>query len=105
MYDRPMFKKIKQIFEERVASTTAEYHKLIASSDTCLDASKILGANFNLTIEATTGNITLGYSTSITSTQGYILTEGTSIDLKVPSAIYFCSASTTARFQAIAWDN
>lgn len=103
MYTRGMFREIKQIFEERVASTTAEAHKVIASSDVTMGSSSILGQKFDITIEATTGNITVGYSTSVTSTQGYILKEGSCIDLKVSAAIYVCSASTTARFQAIAW--
>jgi urease alpha subunit len=61
-----------------------------------------------LTIKATSGSVTVTFSTAVTSTAGYILTAGTvesSLHLKVPSAVYVCSNSTTAKFQAIAWDN
>jgi hypothetical protein len=104
MYSRTIFKKVKQLFNDRSASTTAEVHSLIASTDTGLDGNPI-GNNFSVTIQCTTGTMAFCFSTAITSTQGFHLFEHGTIDLKVKEKIYFCASSTTPRYQAIVWEN
>lgn len=104
MYTRNVFRKVRGIFAERLASTTANSISSISSSDTTLDSS-ILGNKFDLTVEATTGSVVIGFTTNVASTNnnGILLTEGSLIDLKVDSALYISSPSTTAKFQAICW--
>jgi hypothetical protein len=104
MYIRPMFRKQKGFIPSKVASTTAEYHSKIASSDLSFDGNAF-GANFDCTIEAISGSVTMTYSTAVTSTEGFALSEGTICDVKVENEIYLCSNSTAARYQAIIWES
>jgi hypothetical protein len=105
MYSRQMFREVRAIFSEKVASTTADSLSSIQSSDLTINSSSILGRKFDLTVEATTGNVMLGFTTDLASTNnnGILLTEGSIIDLKVDMVLYINSPSTTAQFQAICW--
>lgn len=104
MYNRNMFREVRGIVAERLASASANSISSIQSSDLTLNNS-VFGQKFDLTVEATTGSVVLGFTTNVASTNnnGIVLTEGSIIDLKVDSALYISSPSTAAKFQAICW--
>lgn len=105
MYNRNMFREVRGIIAEKLASTTANSITSIQSSDLTLNSSSIFGHKFDLTVEATTGSVVIGFTTNVASTNnnGILLTEGSIIDLKVDTALYISSPSTAAKYQAICW--
>lgn len=105
MYTRPMFKQIIGGIAEAVASTTASYiNKLPINSTTLSYKGLAVGNNFNVTIQATSGTITLyPDSTTLGATSVYKLHEKESIDLRARDFVGLMGGSTTAKFQAIFW--
>lgn len=112
MYTRDIFKRIIAIVPETVASTaTSTDYKIGLISSTCLmtiagTTTRYWGANFSVTIEATTGNIYIlpGEDIEPTSSNAYKLHEGNTIDLKVENFLSIKGDSTTAQLQAIVWE-
>lgn len=96
---------MKYIQEEKVSSTTAGSQSAVYSTYLNMVSTNLfIGNNFDITIMATTGNTAIGLSTLLTATNGFLLTEGTIIDLQVKDALYLVGDSTTAKFQAIVWE-
>jgi hypothetical protein len=63
------------------------------------------GQNWDLSIEAITGNMYIStLTTAPTSTNTFKLMEGDCLDLKVEEYISMLGDSTTAAVQAIIWD-
>jgi hypothetical protein len=105
MYNRQMFREVRAMFSDRSASTSANVPSFIKSSDLTLGSSSILGQKFDLTVEATTGTVYIGFTSNALSTNNnaIMLTEGSIIDLKVDSALYVSAPTTVPRYQAICW--
>ena len=95
-YVRPIYRRIKAIVFENVASTAA------GSVDTL--GSSVYGANFDITVHCSTGVIYVNPLTAATTTNSFKLKEDQSIDLKVASALSIIGDSTTAAYQAIVWE-
>jgi hypothetical protein len=93
---RPMFKTVKAIIFENVASTSAGAVDTIGSS--------VYGENFSITINCSTGSIFINPLTAATTTNGYKLKENQSMDLKVESQLSIIGDSTTAAYQATIWE-
>lgn len=94
-YTRPMF-KIASALASTVGSTTASVANTTLSSTT-------YGANFSVTIQATTGDIWVNPTTTAT-TNSFKLCEGDAIDLKVVDTLGTIADTTTAKWQAIIWE-
>jgi len=111
MYTRKVFKKMISIVPETIASTaTSTDYKIGTISSTRLRTlsgatTRYWGANFEVTIEATTGSIYFLPDEDIepTSSNAFKLSEGKSIDLKIENFLAIKGDSTTAKFQAIVW--
>ncbi len=111
MYTRPMFKRIIAIVPETLGSTAASTdYKIGLISSTCLQtipgsSLRAWGENFEVTVEATSGNIYIRPDDAVepTSLNAYKLHEGNSIDIKVKSFLSIKGDSTTAKLQAIVW--
>ena len=95
-YVRPIYRRIKAIVFENVASTAA------GSVDTL--GSSVYGANFDITVHCSTGVIYVNPLVTATTANGFKLKEDQSIDLKVASALSIIGDSTTAAYQAIVWE-
>jgi len=95
-YVRPIYRRMKAIVFENVASTAA------GSVDTL--GSSVYGANFDITVHASTGTIFVNPLAAATTTNGFKLIEGQSLDLKVLSALSIIGDSTTAAYQAVVWE-
>jgi hypothetical protein len=112
MYSRDVFKKIIAIVPETIASTatSTDYRAGLISSTRLRtlngSSSRYWGANFSVTIEATTGAIYILPSEDAepTSTNAFKLHEGNSIDLRVTDFLSIKGDSTTAQLQAIVWE-
>jgi hypothetical protein len=105
MYTRPIFKKIIGGVAEVVASTTATLiNKTFINSTTLSHAGSAIGNNFNATIQATSGSITL-YPDSTTVTSVYKLHEKETIELRAVNFVGVQGDSTTAKVQAIFWED
>jgi hypothetical protein len=105
MYTRPMFKKIIGAVTEAVASTTAGViNTILVNSTTLSYSARAIGNNFNVTIQATSGTISL-YPDSTTVTQVYKLHEKESIDLRAVNFVGLLGGSTTAKAQAVFWED
>jgi len=112
MYTRDIFKRIIAIVPETVASTAAstDYKPGLISSTKLRtvtgSTTRCWGANFSVTIEATTGNIYLlpEEDAEPTSTNAYKLHEGNAIDLKIENFVSVKGESTLAQLQAIVWE-
>lgn len=112
MYTKRRFKKIRAIIPETVAcvgtsanfDTTSIHRNAIA---TPLSTVLTFGANFSVTIEATTGNIYI-YPESTAAEPGasnsFTLLEGNNIDINVENFLSLKGDSTTAAFQGIVWE-
>ena len=98
-YVRPIFRRIKHIIFENVASTAANSVDTISST-----LSTAIGANFDITVHCSTGVIYLNSLAAATTTNGFKLKEDQSVDLKVASALSIIGDSTTAAYQAIVWE-
>lgn len=113
MYIRSMFKKIRAIVPETLASTAAstDYKPgLISSTKLCTlpgTTTRAWGENFSITIQATTGAIYFLPDVAVepTSVNAFKLPEGYSIDLKIRSFLSVKGDSTTAQLQAIVWED
>lgn len=92
---RPLFKYVNTI-ASTVGSTTGSVANSTLNSTT-------YGANFSVTIQATTGDIWINPTTTAT-TNHFKLSEGDSLDLKVVDILYTIADTTTAKWQAIIWD-
>lgn len=104
MYTKTMFRKIRYNYGDRAASSESTGCKFkIASTDSGY-AGTIFGQNFDITIMATTGNVSIGYESTLSTANGILLTEGTIIDLTVEKQIYLMAGSTAPQFQAIIWE-
>lgn len=99
IHNRPMFRRVKAIIFESVASTAAGSVDTISST-----LSTAIGANFDITIHATTGVIYINPLAAATTTNGFRVDEDQSLDLKVASALSIIGDSTTAAYQAIIWE-
>lgn len=95
-YVRPIYRRIKAIVFENVASTAA------GSVDTL--GSSVYGANFDITVHCSTGAVYINPLVAATTANGFKLIEGQSLDLKVLSALSIIGDSTTAKYQAIVWE-
>jgi len=105
MYTRPMFKRIIGAVAEAAPSTTANViNKALVNSTTLSYAARAIGNNFNVTIQATTGSIFL-YPDSTLLTQVYKLHEKESIDLRAVNFVGLLGGSTTAKAQAVFWED
>lgn len=93
---RPMFKTVKAIIFENVASTSAGAVDTIGSS--------VYGENFSVTVQCSTGVVYVNPLVAATTTNGFKLTAGAALDLKVESALSIIGDSTTAAYQAIVWE-
>ena len=96
MYSRINFRRVKAIVFENVASTSA------GAVDTL--SSTAYGENFDITVNCSTGTIFLNPLAAATTTNGYKLTEGKDISLKVKSSLSIIGDSTTAAYQGIVWE-
>jgi hypothetical protein len=96
MYTRTLFRKIKAIVFENVASTSAGAVDTISST--------AYGENFDITVNCSTGTIFLNPLTAATTTNGFKLAEGQALDLKVASSLSIIGDSTTAAYQGIVWE-
>jgi hypothetical protein len=64
-----------------------------------------LGANFEATIWASSAAIFLGFTSGVTTTSGFELGTGQSINIMIKEAIYGrITNSATGKFKAIVWD-
>lgn len=97
MYIKTQFKEIRTIIGNTIPSTTAGVIDFLQSTD--------YGGNFLCTIYCTTGQIAVSTLTTAPSTTiGYLLTEGKSLELIVPNYLGILGNSTTAAYQAIIWN-
>lgn len=96
VYVRNMFKKVKSIIPEALASTTANTASSLSSTT--------YGGNFDLLIQCTTGSLYINPSTVATSANGWLMSEGDELELKVPTTLSLVSATTTAKYQGIVWE-
>lgn len=113
MYIRDMFKGVKHIVPETVASTgaTTNYKSNLLNSTTICGitgfTTQILGRNFMATIEATSGKIYVlpETDTEPTSSNSYTIHEGDRLNLKIKDLASVKGDSTTAKFQALIWSD
>ena len=108
MYTKSTFKRIRHMLCETLASTdsTTVNRASLNSTTLCgLSTTTILGCNFDVTIKATTGAIYIipDSLTVPTSSNSWKVSEGNTIDIRVPTYIGIRGDSTTAKFQAIVW--
>jgi hypothetical protein len=97
MYVKTQFKPIRAIVGPTIPSTDAGVIDFITST--------AYGTNFQCTIMCTTGQLAIStVSTAPTTSIGYLLGEGKSLDLLVPSYLSILGNSTTAAYQCIIWD-
>lgn len=96
IFTRPMFKKVKTIIFENVASTSAGAVDTISSTD--------YGENFSVTVQCSTGTIYINPLAAATTTNGFALQENESLELKVENQLSIIGDSTTAAYQAIVWE-
>jgi hypothetical protein len=102
MYTRNIWKKIRKIIPDTLASTDATANTIISS--THLDAyNKAIGENFSITIAPTTGDVYIDVFSTVATSSGYLLQEGDILDLRVESQINVLGNSTTAKFKALVW--
>jgi hypothetical protein len=99
IHNRPMFRRVKAIIFESVASTAAGSVDTISST-----LSTAIGANFDITVHCSTGSIFINPLAAATTTNGFKMIEGQSLDLKVFSALSIIGDSTTAKYQAVVWE-
>jgi hypothetical protein len=95
MHVRDMYKPVKSIITERVASTTIGTPSIVSSTD--------YGANFSLTVHCSTGVIWVNPLASATTTNSFKMQEDQSLELKVEDKLYVLGDSTTAAYQGIVW--
>jgi len=91
-----MFRRIKAIIPHVIPSTTAGVVHTLGSS--------IYGANFDITIQCTTGVVYINPLVAATTANGIRMEEGDELDLKVASALSVIGDSTTAAYQGIIWE-
>lgn len=110
MFNRPMFKRIRHIFPETLASTAASTdYKTLSSTELCNITgytTRFLGSNYYCTIECTTGALYVRPSTDTeapTSTNAFKVSEGGVLDLCVKGKLNIGGDSTTAKYQGIVW--
>ena len=112
MYTKNMFKKIRSIIPETIASSdsTSVNRALLNTTSLCGitgSTTKTLGQNFNVTIVATTGAIyvcpEMPSGTVPTSATAFKIPEGGVLDVKIENFLAVRGDSTTAAFEAIVW--
>jgi len=91
------FRKINTIIPITIPSTTANVVDVIASTDG-------YGDNFDITITASTGTLFITNTTAVSVTNGYTLTEGDTVNIKVQSVMSIVGGTTTAAYSAIIWE-
>jgi hypothetical protein len=96
MFTKTVFRPIKAIIPENVASTSAGAVDTVSSTD--------YGLNFDITLNCSTGVVYINSLTAATTTNGFRLEEGEAIDLRVSSSLSIIGNSTTAAYQAIVWE-
>lgn len=113
MYTRDIYKTIRHIIPETVASTatSTDYKSNLLNSTTVCNitgsTTRSFGRNFSVTIEATTGAIYIlpEVDAEPTSTCAFKIPEGGLLDLKIKDLASIKGDSTTAKFQAIVWSD
>ena len=115
MYTRVMMRNMRSIVPERLAHSTAIGTStgwdmtILNSSSLCSITgftTRPYGENFSITIEATTGNLYLCPESTVlpTSTNSFLLAEGSLLDLRIKDHLALVGDSTTAKYQAIVWE-
>ncbi len=113
MYTRSMYKRIRSILGNTIASigTTAAFNSSSLNSTSLCSitgwTTRPFGNNFTMTLYCSTGSVYVVPESTVepTSTNAFLLEEGESIDLKVSNFLSVKGSSTTAAFQAIVWEN
>lgn len=97
------FRRIKHYTIE-VDPTTAT--TLLLSTTTIGNVSgQPLGSNFEATIWASSAHIFLGFTSAVTTTNGFELGEGESFNVMIENAIYGrIATAASGKFKAIVWD-
>lgn len=94
-YVRPTFKIIKSIIAERFASTSAN----------AIDSTTFVPQGHPLTVHCSTGYVWIKpNSTSVTTSDGFKMYEGMTLDIGSANNIAITSDSTTAKIQGIIWE-
>lgn len=102
MYNRQNLKYVKGIIPK--TSVSSEGSVLVISSSDTDYSTTALGEHFEITLNAITGTVYFSPSEETpTSTNGYTLLEGDSIDLKVKGQLYVHGATASSEIQAIIW--
>ena len=95
MFIRTEFKKIKSIVTEKVCSTTAS----------AADSTSIV-PNYNpVSVHCSSGVVWLATDVVATTVNGFKLYEGMILDIGNTGYVSVVSDSTTAKIQAIIWEN
>lgn len=94
---KAMFKKPKAIISPTFCSTSAGAVSFLSTT---------YGQNYSLTLSCLVGNIHIStLSTAPSTSVGFKLTSGDSIDLKVEDFLALVSDTTTAQYQGFIWED
>ena len=101
-FSRDVYKKAQYIVPEFVVSPLAS----IADSTTLIHDSTLYpaGQNFSITVECMCGDVWVNPLAVATTDNGYRLTDGALLDIKVESFLSVISDSTLAVVQAFIWE-
>jgi hypothetical protein len=92
MYVRNLFKEVKTIVTETLASTTVSTASVLNTT-----------GNVSATVVCTTGNVWINPLITATTANSIKLIEGQALDLIIPGSLSLISDSTEAFYQAILW--
>lgn len=97
------FRKVRHMIPETDPTTSAT---MIVSSTVIGNISgQVLGANFEVSIWASSAPIFIGFTSGLTASTGFELTEEQRLDLMVESALWSrIINSATGKIVAIVWD-
>jgi hypothetical protein len=97
------FRKVRHYTPEIDPTTVAT---VLLSSTTIGNVSgQLLGANFEITIHASSASIHIGFSSTITTTNSYEVDTDDTIEMMVEDRIWgIVSNTASGKFKAIVWD-